>query len=127
MCKKLSRLEVADVGFLIGGCDDIAGYLICRREEGLTLAFRLVDGLFLGSDRIFGGIDDEGIIYSRLLWRSEGCLVLSSVRLFVLDEADKVVNTFFVVVGDLIENLRDSLPHLDNVRVGRLADDGFIN
>ena len=35
--------------------------------------------------------------------------------------------TFFVVVRDLVNNLRDVLPHLDNVRVGRLADDGFVS
>ena len=69
--------------------------------------------------------DDGGVVDSRLLWSKEGILVFHGVRLFVLDEADEVVFTFFVVVRDLVKNLRDHLPHLDNVRVGRLADDGF--
>ena len=76
-------------------------------------------------DRIFGSVTDGAVINSRFLWIGEGMFVLHSVRLFVLDEADEVVFTFFVVVRDLVKNLRDVLPHLDNVRVGRLADDGF--
>jgi hypothetical protein len=84
-----------------------------------------VDGLFLGPDRIFGSVTDGAVINSRLLWSEEGRFLFHSVRLFVLDDADKVTNTIFVIVRDLVKNLRDVLPHLDNVRVGRLADAGF--
>ena len=46
---------------------------------------------------------------------------MSEVRHFVLDEADKVMNNFFVVVGDLLESFRKHLSDLDNVGVGWLA------
>ena len=83
--------------------------------------FRLVDGLFLGSDGVFCAIIDGGVVYSRFLLKGERLFVISEVRYFVLDEADKVMNTFFVVEGDLVESFRKHLRDLDNVRVGWLA------
>ena len=87
--------------------------------------FCLVDGLFLVPDRIFGSVADGAVINSRLLCVGKFSGVLFRVRIFVLDEADEVVNTMFVVVRGLVKNLRDQLTHLENIRVGRLADDGF--
>ena len=79
----------------------------------------------MGPYRVFGGVDDGTVVYSRLLCTREGIGVLFRVRLFVLDEANEVVNTIFVVVRYLVHNLRDHLTHLDRVRVGRLDSDGF--
>ena len=81
----------------------------------MILAFRLVDGLFLGSDGVFCSLSDGWIVDSRLLLRGEGCAVISEVRHFVLDEADKVMNTFFFVLGDLVEGFRKHLSDLDKV------------
>ena len=74
----------------------------------------------MGLDRIFGSVADGAVLNFRLLCVGEDSAVLFRVRLFVLDEADEVVNTIFVVVRDLIKNLRYQLTHLDNVRVGRM-------
>ena len=52
---------------------------------------------------------------SRLLLSGEGCFVVSEVRRFVLDEADQVVNTCFVVVGDLVQGFRKHLSDLDYI------------
>ena len=110
--EELGRLEFVGVGVRHYCHDELACSTLCRLEEGIILAFRLVDGLFLGPDRIFGGVHDGAVVNSLLLWSRECRLVFHGLRLFVLDEADEVLFTFFVVVGDLIQNLRDVLPQV---------------
>ena len=123
--EELGRLEFADVGVRHCCHDELACSTLCRLEERIILVFRLVDGLFLGKDRVFGGLDDGDVVDSRLHFRREGSGVLFRVRLFVLVETDEVMNNIFVVVRDIVHNLRDHLTHLNNVRVGWLARDGF--
>ena len=123
--EELGRLEFMDVGVRHYFHDELVCSTLCRLEEGVIMTCRLVNGLFLDPDRIFGGVADGAVINSRLLFIGEDSVVIFRVRIFVLDEADEVANTMFVVVRDLVKNLRDHLTHLDNVRVGRLARDGF--
>ena len=48
-----------------------------------------MDGLFLGSDGVFCDLSDGGVVDSRFLLKGERLFVISEVRHFVLDEADK--------------------------------------
>ena len=102
----LGRSEVADVGVRYDCDDEISDSPLRLGEEFIILASRLVDGLFLGSDGILCAFSDGGIVDSRLLWRSKRCAVFESVRPFVLDEADKVVDTLFINLRDLVKSLR---------------------
>ena len=104
--------KVADVGFREDRDDEVADSTLRFDEEFVVLAFCLVDGIFLGSDGVFCELSDGWILDSRLLLRGEGCAVVSEVRHFGLDEAEKVMNTCFVV-GDLVEGFRKHLSDLD--------------
>ena len=123
--EELGMAEVADVGFRYDCDDEITDSPLRFSEAFKILACRLVDGLFLGSDGILCAVSDGWIVDSRFLLKGEHLFVISEVRHFVLDEADKVMNNFFVVEGDLVESFRKHLRDLDNVRVGWLARDGL--
>ena len=90
----LGMAKVADVGFRDDRDDEVADSTLRFDEEFMVLVFRLVDGLFLGSDGVFCELSDGWIVDSRILLRGEGCVVISELRHFVLDDADKVMNTF---------------------------------
>ena len=104
--EELGVAKVADVGFRDDRLDEVADCPLRLNEELIVLEFCLVDCLFLGSDGVFCALRDGCIVDSRLLLSGEGCFVVSEVRHFVLYEADKVMYTCFVVVGDLGEGFR---------------------
>ena len=97
--EELGMAEVADVGFRYDCDDEITDSPLRFSKEFKILVFRLVDGLFLVSDGILCAVSGGGVVYSRLLLSGERFFVISEVRHFVLDEADKVMNTFFVIEG----------------------------
>ena len=119
--EELGMTEVADLGLRYDCNDEISDSPLRFSEEFKILGFCLVNGFFLGYDGILCAVSDCGVVDSRFLLKGERLFLISEVRHFVLDEADKVMNTCFVVVGDLVQSLRWHLRDLDNFRVGRLA------
>ena len=62
--EELGMAEVADVGLQYDCNDEISDSPLRLSEEFKILAFRLVDGLFLGSDGILCAFSDGGIVDS---------------------------------------------------------------